>query len=295
MPDNFAHQYNANRALETAGYTPRSYAAFIWGANGPDPLFCYKIYEHHIRHDLYGLAVRMHNEKTGQFLHNLFRFAQTNAQKDYCLGFLCHYSLDSILHPYINYITTAYGSPFNVENGHQLFESSLDTRISYATTGQAAADYQSYCPEIKKSERVQIIALFKKAVEATYTDVSYDFADYMQAFEDFKKVKRWLYSPSENKSFIARGAELLLGRDKGFVSCRLQPCKNEIKEIAVWRHSETGLFCTATIEELLGKACQTSADYIDLGLTYFHGIINVRELMEDVGNKSYITGVTIDV
>ncbi|MBE6887564.1 MAG: hypothetical protein E7484_03985 [Ruminococcaceae bacterium] len=294
MPDNYAHKYNGQQAMAIAQYTPRSYEAFIWGCNGPDPLYSFKMYEAHRKDHMYNLATRMHNEKTGLFIQNLFRFAQTNAQKDYCLGFLCHYSLDSIIHPYINYVTTAYASPFNRENGHCWFESALDSLISFRETGSYAANPKEYCPEIKKMYLDQIITLFHKAVEATYPDEIHDRGEYQQSFYDFKKVKGMLYSPTENKIVLSRAIELALGMEKGFVACRLQPCKEEIKDIAVWRNNATGFFCTATIDELLAKANQTSADYIAVGLEFFHGKTSAGDLLEDVGNKSYITGVAIE-
>lgn len=295
MPDNYTHKYNGRQALKLAGYTPRNYEAFIWGCNGPDPLYSFKMYEAHRKDHMYKLADRMHREKTGLFLQHLFRFAQTNAQKDYCLGFLCHYSLDSIMHPYVNYITTAYASPFNRENGHCWFESALDSRISLMETGSRAADPKEYCPEMKKMYLDQIITLFQKAVEATYPDEKHDRNEYQQSFNDFKKVKQWLYSPTENKIVLARAIELALGMDKGFIACRLQPCKEEISDVAVWRNNAMGFFCTATVDELLAKADQASADSINVGLEFFHGKTTAGDLLEDIGNKSYLTGVTIDM
>lgn len=294
MPDNYTHKYNAKCALKLAEYTPRNTEAFIWGSNGPDPLYCFKIYEAHRKDHMYQLANRMHTEKTGLFLQNLFRFAQTNAQKDYCLGFLCHYALDSVLHPYVNYVTTAYASPFNTDHGHCWFESALDSHISFRETRSYAADPKEYCPEIKKMHLDQIITLFKKAVEATYTDIKYDRGDYQQSFNDFKKVKNWLCSPTENKIVLARLIEAALGMEKGFVACRLQPCKKQIDDIAVWRNNAVDFFCTATIDELLERANYMSADYINLGLEFFHGKISVKDMMEDVGNKSYLTGTAVE-
>ena len=295
MPDNYTHKYNGQSALKIAAYTPRSYEAFIWGCNGPDILYCFKIYEAHRKDYMYNLAQCMHSEKTGLFLQNLFRFAQTNAQKDYCLGFLCHYALDSVLHPYINYVTTAYNSPFNTEHGHCWFETALDSYISYRETQSYAADPKEYCPEIRKMFLDQIITLFKKAVEATYTDISYDRNDYQQSFYDFKKVKGWLYSPTENKVVLARPIEMALGMDKGFIACRVQPCKKDLGHYPVWRNNLMGFFCTATLDELLEKANQTAADYINVGLEFFHGRYSAGDLLEDIGNKSYLTGAVIDV
>ena len=150
MADNYTHRYNARNALTIAEYTPRNMEAFILGANGPDPLFCYQMYNPFRINDLSRLGSVMHNEKTALFLKNLFTLARTDAQKDYCLGFLCHYSLDSLIHPYVNYITEAYGLPFNIPSGHGYFESALDSLISKKVSGQEAAQVSYYFPSVSR-------------------------------------------------------------------------------------------------------------------------------------------------
>ena len=294
MPDGYAHKYNAQQALKVANYKPRNYKAFILGSNGPDPFFFYQLYNFKRNSAVNEIGHRLHNEKTGLFLQNLFRFAQTNAQKDYCLGFLCHYSMDSTVHPYINYITAAYNHPFSIENGHGWFESSLDSHISYHECGDPAAHPNAYIPEIKKMYLDQIVTLVKQAVEATYTDIELDRSEYTKVFNDFRKIKKLMYSPSKVKFLFSRIVEIFLNHPKGYVCSRMQPCTMPLTEIAMWRNNEMGFFCDATLEDLLNKATQLSADYINVGLQYFHGIYNVGDLLEDIGNKSYVTGVTID-
>ena len=294
MPDGYAHKYNGQCALNIAGYTPRSYHAFVLGCSGPDLLYFYQMYNPFRKFSMADLGRRMHTEKTGLFLQNMFRFAQTNAQKDYCLGFLCHYSMDSVMHPYVNYITTAYAHPYNREFGHGWFESSLDSHLYHSQHGEAAANPAQYIPEIKKMYLDQIVTLFKQAVEATYQDICYDRSEYTKLFSDYRWIKKALYSPGRLKHSFTRIAELCLGHPKGYIACRMQPCTEPIQDVAMWRNNEMGFFCDSTIEELLGKANQQSADYIKVGLDYFAGIYTIRDLLEDIGNKSYVTGVTID-
>lgn len=293
MPDSFAHMRNGVNALAIAKYTPRNKDAFILGCHGPDPLFAYQMYDPRRKLNLADLGKRMHSEKTGLFLQNLFRYAQTNAQKDFCLGFLCHYALDSIMHPYINYITTAYGHPFNREHGHAWFESSLDSWLSDKEVESLAANPVYYFPEIQKMYSDQIITLFKQATEATYTDIKLERKEYQTAFNDFKKVKNWLYSPMENKHIFAPVIEKLLGLEKGYISSRLQPCRKEFFDIDVWRNNPVGFFRIDTIEELLDMADNVGADYIKIGLDYFHGITSLSDLKEDIGCKSYETGLAL--
>ena len=75
MPDGYAHKYNGQCAMNIAGYKPRNYRAFILVCNGPDPLYFYQMYNPWRKISLTDLGKRMHTEKTGLFLQNLFRFA----------------------------------------------------------------------------------------------------------------------------------------------------------------------------------------------------------------------------
>ncbi len=294
MPDSYAHKFNAKCALNIANYKPRNYETFMLGCNGPDPLFFHRMYSPLSKVHLSALGTKMHNEKTGLFLQNLFRYAQTNAQKDFCLGFLCHYSLDSILHPYINYVTTAYGNPFNREHGHAFFESSLDSIISHAETGNWAASPDEYFPEIKKMYIDQIVTLFKQAVEATYPEEQYNRDEYLQAFKDFKSIKNTLLVKHNSKRIVAMFAEKLLKMDNGFILSHMQPCRENIDNIAIWRNNATGFFCISDIQQLFEIANQMSANYIEVGLMFFNGEYSINDLLEDIGNKSYETGVTIN-
>ncbi|MBE6877895.1 MAG: hypothetical protein E7488_01830 [Ruminococcaceae bacterium] len=294
MPDSYAHKYNAKCALKIANYKPRNYKAFILGCNGPDVFYYYRKYDPFRTQNMSRLSKLMHNHRTGLFLQNMFRFAQTNAQKDFCLGWLCHYALDSVMHPYINYITTAYANPFNIEQGHSFFESSLDSYISMHETGFPAANPEEYLPEISKMYIDQIITLVKQAVEATYPEERYERSDYMQAYHDFRRIKKMLYAPNAIGRAYARVMEIYLRLSKDYIISRMQPCRMEIKNVDVWRNNPVGFFCTSTIEELMERASWLSADHIAVGLKFFDGVYNARDLLEDIGNKSYVTGLATE-
>ena len=294
MADNYTHQYNARNAMKIAGYVPRDMDSFIMGANGPDPLFCYQMYNPSRKYNIAGLGHKMHKEKTGLFLRNLFRFAQTDRQKDYCLGFLCHYSLDSTLHPYVNYITQRYASPFNIPAGHGFFESALDSKLSMLETGQWAADVNRYCPEMNKMALNQVVALLKKAVDATYEDHIYPRSEYLQAFKDFRFIKKFFYSPRKIKFPLAFIVEKGLGFSDGFVMSHMQPCVRDIPEFPFWKNEAANLYSVETLDNILLRADHLAAECINIGLEYFKGIYSLADLMEDIGNKSYDTGVVID-
>ena len=293
MADNYTHQYSARNALQMIAYEPRNIDAFIMGANGPDPLFCYQMYNPFRKLNLSRLGSQMHKERTGLFLKNMFRLARTDAQKDYCLGFLCHYSMDSTIHPFVDYVDSAYASPFNIPSGHGYFESALDSWISLKTTGNRAPLVDSYCPKMDPLTLNQITYLFKKAVDSTYPEHIYSQDEYIQAFKDFRTVKDFFYSPGRVKPAVAKLIEKALHFGEGYVKSHMQPCRMEIPEFPFWFNRDIGLYSCETLEEILKRADYLSAEQIGFGIQYFAGQLTLKDLMKEVGNKSYETGIAI--
>ncbi len=294
MADNYTHQYNAYNAIDIAGYKPRSISCLIMGANGPDPLYCYQMYNPFRKYEMTPLADKMHDENTGKFLKNLFLRARTDAQKDYCLGFLCHYAMDSTIHPYVRYVTESYGSAFNIPSGHQFFETALDSLLSERMDGERCADYEAYCPEISEMEMHQISHLLRQAILATYPEYDIPQNEYIRAFKDFKLIKSFFYSPNKLKFPLAYAAEKILGFREGFVRGHMQPSQMEIPEYPFWQNMDIGLYSVDTLDEILLHIDYMSADCIKYGQQYFAGTCTLESLMENIGdNKSYSTGLTV--
>ena len=294
MADSYTHRYSARKALDLANYKPRDIDSFVLGSNGPDPLFFYQMYNPFKKYHMSKLGSVMHTHKTGLFLKNMFRFAQTDTQKDYCLGFLCHYSMDSLIHPFVYYITQAYGSPYNISAGHSWFESALDSKISVEVTGQPAPQVEYYCPDMSKMQLEQIATLFKKAVDATYEDFDFPRSEYVKAFRDLKIIKNFFYSPNRSHYWPALMIEKIGHFEEGYVVSKVQPCIKDMPDMPFWKHLAVDLYTTESLDDIINHANYLSARCIGLGLEYFNGMMTVNELAECLGNKSYETGVTVD-
>lgn len=70
----------------------RNENCFLIGLHGPDIFF----YERWNK-----IARKMHQEKANTFFEKAQDIIQSEAQLAYILGFICHYLLDSQMHPYI--------------------------------------------------------------------------------------------------------------------------------------------------------------------------------------------------
>ena len=96
------------------------------GANGPDPLFAYRVLSAKRPWPLPELGGRMHDEQCGRFLRTMIFAASTPAQRSYALGFLAHYAADSVMHPYVAFQCGPQGQ-FNIPEGHGFCEVAMDS------------------------------------------------------------------------------------------------------------------------------------------------------------------------
>ena len=96
-------------------------SAFRIGLQGPDPLFYHRPYA---SSDVKKEGSRMHRESCASFLqktmHHVKKEGVNSKEFAYLLGFLCHFTLDSECHPYID----AYIEPRNL--GHLFLESEFE-------------------------------------------------------------------------------------------------------------------------------------------------------------------------
>lgn len=107
MAGPISHYLLAHRVLNEylkSGGAPVCHSAFCWGAQGPDFLF----YGFPFAGEGKNLAVlgsRMHKGDPVPLFAAMRSYCENLPQDDpirsYVLGFLCHYSLDRIVHPYV--------------------------------------------------------------------------------------------------------------------------------------------------------------------------------------------------
>lgn len=109
MPAAITHYLHAQRVLEqlqqTQASDERNLDAFLWGAQGPDFLYCHRYLPWQRGESLKDYAGKLHLENPSKTLALMREYYLRQPNKamalSYIDGFLCHYSLDRICHPFI--------------------------------------------------------------------------------------------------------------------------------------------------------------------------------------------------
>lgn len=151
MPALISHYLHAKRVLKSylqQGGVPVEKDAFLWGAQGPDFLFSASPIPWRKTAGLRTIGRRMHKENPLPVLNALHDYAVQNSDniivRSYFLGFLCHYSFDRTVHPFVYSRIAALKSRY--PNGNNTFlhcqiETSLDTILLRYETGKLPTEF----------------------------------------------------------------------------------------------------------------------------------------------------------
>ncbi len=147
MPACITHNLFAQNVLKEVsqpeGFDP---ALFLWGAQGPDYLFCHRYLPWMHGRSLMEYGYRLHAVKPSVTLGLMRDFLRENPEpeyRSYVMGFLCHYALDSTAHPYVNAWADAFAAerpPQTRSTMHGEIESALDAIVLRHETGQLPSE-----------------------------------------------------------------------------------------------------------------------------------------------------------
>ena len=299
MPEGYTHIRIARKAAELAGYTPADEGVFATGANGPDTLFCYKIWRSPAARgiDLPTLGNIMHRSRTGEFLCALVTGAQSPYERDFALGFLTHYAADTLVHPYV-YAVMAQGQPYHERKGHGRFEIALDSHLHKLDTGRAWVPVDDSSPRLVGSQKAETVGLLKRCIEQVYgVEVP---AEALSDSLAYTRVIRWATpsrTPLRLRRLVFRLAEPFVG-GRGFITSHCTPArlkgirpKDKTRLPQPWVDPFTGEEHDEDILQLLDRAAQVAAAYIIVARQYWEGRITARRLAAVLGSKSYNNGL----
>ncbi len=176
---------------------------FLTGTRGPDPLgivrfWCPPVWKH-----LHGRSSVMHNRYSGIFFRRLVQEIrkQTGEPREqlfsYTCGFLTHYFLDSICHPYVIYRT---GHGKGCAGNHRSMEHALD-RLVLEQNGLELPDRPISRKILLKNGLPKTV---KQSVDAVYADV-YGWRDaWRQINRALKDERRFVRLTEDPKGILAR-------------------------------------------------------------------------------------------
>lgn len=256
---------------ESIGHSSEEYEAFLLGGQGPDPLFFAAM--NPLMSGAAKLGARMHAVDPDPLLL-AFRDASASLVEEvrpigraYAWGFVCHYALDSSMHPFIyaqeRAITAAGVEGLDEADGHEVhaeIESELDVLALSVKTGLTIADASPARSILKADDRVlEVVSYLYKRVAAEAFGENLPKDAFAKSVRCYRTALSALYSPRGVKRAVLGRAEKLLRRHS-FLQAMSH--RNELltaspfdnREHAAWTDPATGAVSTDGFWDLYASA-----------------------------------------
>ncbi len=231
MPAAITHFLHAEKVMEELKQNDKNLLlnrdAFLWGAQGPDFLYCHRYFPWQQGDSLKEYAEKLHHAKPSGILAAMRDYYRTTGQDrivlSYIYGFLCHYSLDRIGHPFINSSTLLLlqQQPGQDEEIlHNTVESTLDVIMLRYEKADLPIDFNlKWTVPKNQVVQVKIAELYSFMLNLLYGLENAE-ASLLQATNDCRKVFGLLNDRTTlKKSFIER----IEGSDgKHSISCHIR-------------------------------------------------------------------------
>ncbi|WP_305768563.1 zinc dependent phospholipase C family protein [Candidatus Epulonipiscium viviparus] len=321
MPDIITHYIFGLNATKNIAKTKlysaiaKNRALFFLGCQGPDPMF----YHDRYKEDNFSyVAAAMHNSKTKEFIESAMRFVcsnrgnleETEQLLAYMSGFLCHYILDSSVHPYIFYIGGKYipGDPDTDKymGVHRKMELAIDYLILKEAFDLEANKFKVHKHILKAKPVPKIILdLYEFSLRSTY-DIKNGGQIFDISYRYFRNYFILTYDNFGVKKAVAKAISPALPKEiAGLVdSFSYHKCYdgnidylNTSKDS--WRHPITGEISNESFDDLIAAAHAKVAEILrQLNIAIFKTATDNADALErfyaTVPNISYTTGIDSD-
>ncbi|MCB6560952.1 zinc dependent phospholipase C family protein [Gordonibacter urolithinfaciens] len=266
--------------FRNVGGTRDEAEAFLLGNQGPDPLF-YAVADPRL-HEHNRLGNVMHSEKPSELIKafkdslGILDDDELPVGRAYAFGFLCHYTLDSTMHPLVffhEYLLTDAGEPGlsrdDAHEVHAVIESELDELVLFEKRGETVATFQPW-REILQASDFALGAVSKMYSYAALTVygriVPRDL--FARSVRNFRRVQRLFYSKTGAKRALLGRIEGLVRPYSFYQSMSHRPVAltesiydNRAHE--AWENPYTGEVSTASFWDLYGRALEKAEENID--------------------------------
>ena len=253
------------------GVAPEQKNAFLLGNQGPDPLFYARANPSIFEFATFGST--MHAQNTNAMLVAFHEALSTLSPEEvpvgraYLLGFLCHYLLDSTVHPLVYSLQYALCDAgvegLTREDGsevHAVIESELDEVILYKNTGKTVAEYKPHKEILLASdETLTTIGKLYSYMAVMAFERSMQIDVFRKSVKAFRLVQGIFYSRTGMKrSLLARVEEVVrhysFYRSMSHRVVEATECDFDNHQNNEWENPFTGETSQASFEQLFEQA-----------------------------------------
>jgi hypothetical protein len=249
--------------------------AFLLGNQGPDPFF-FTLFSVHLKR-CKEFGSRMHHEKIAETMEAFRRLAfkspepQQSILYAYLLGFICHFTLDSTMHPFVyaqQYALCDAGvEGLDRRDGsivHGQIEADLDAMVLTQRVGAGVETYDFTTEVLKAREStLELLDTAYRALALEVYAVDLPKDAFSRGVKDWRTTIKRLYSPRGIKRVAFGGAERIFRRHSLVQAISLragvgESCDFDNHEHLPWKNPSTGVVSDASFSDLFQTALRAA-------------------------------------
>ncbi len=283
---------------------------FLIGLQGPDPFY----YHHFKQKDSKAyIASKMHSEKTGDFLVSALCYMKKfevdsnefNECMSYLSGFICHYILDSMAHPYIFYLGGRHLEELPDTHKyiglHKKLEVAIDTILCEEKFNMKSSSFKVHKHILKDlTIPVSILGLFDDTLFLLY-GINNGGQIFKEAYKDTRTYYKLTYDYFGAKKAFMNAASPLApkGLAPYLSTFSYFNCVNPIYDYMnhnkkVWLHPVTGNVYTFSFYDILRNANKKSILLLLAAYDFAISKISADDFRVYLPNISYLTGLSTE-
>lgn len=223
MPAILTHDFFGKDVYAThaslIGESPDERDAFLLGNQGPDPLF-YLVLTRRMK-PFFRLGSDMHHRNPSQLIAclkaslDVLEEHEKPVGRAYAAGFLCHYTLDSSMHPLVYQqqfalcdagvegLSRADGNEVHAE-----IEREFDEMVLFDKLGRTISTYKPYAEVLHATD--EVLAIIGKMYAYFCMTALHEFVPvdmYPVAVKNFRTTQKFFYSPNQKMYAVATTVE----------------------------------------------------------------------------------------
>lgn len=275
--------------------------ALYLGTQGPDIFFFHRILPWMIGKSLRKTGSALHRAKPELIFESMRRYAEISERKDtilsYILGFIMHYALDRVCHPYVYALQnrlTENKLIANEHTAHNVIEFAMDSYLLKKRLGipEPHKFRTSGIINLNEADKEEIASLLRFVIkDVLIQDIG---TQAVTAIDDTEYIQKITFDPHRIKNAVISAAELPLALITGGykLSAMLKPKDLEKAQKygniyrEMWESPYSNEERYESFEDLFERA-QTEAKQM------IKGFLNGADCKEITQNISFLTGVEI--
>ncbi|MBN4069913.1 MAG: hypothetical protein COA82_11700 [Alkaliphilus sp.] len=278
------------------------------GAQGPDFFFYHRPFPWNVKSQIKDLGNLLHTQKTGKFIVSCLDFIKSsNYDKDdyynliaFIFGYISHYALDTIGHPYIFYFSGVQNKNKPETTKYGIFHKKLEIIIDVLVAKERRKNSQNKIKafewiSVAKGSPDKIGKLMSEVIMNIHREVV-SSRDILCAYRDMRSSIRILYDSIGIKTKLIGLLELLLNK-KGIYTKAIYPNKinqqidylNKLNK--TWNHPcEETAKITDSFLDILDKSVERTKHLLEDAYKYIKNEITYEEAILIFEDLNYKTG-----